>query len=73
MCHDLRPCGEFGRSRWCPPCVRLRRQGMRPQPRKRGQMPAGRICAGETCQTRLSVYNSGLYCSVCARTLQVTG
>lgn len=29
-------------------------------------MPAGRICAGEGCQTRLSVYNRDSYCSVCA-------
>ena len=74
MCHEfLRPCGEFGRQPLVPPVRPLRRPGMRPQPRKHGQMPAGRNCAGEDCQTRLSVYNSGLYCSVCARTLQVTG
>jgi hypothetical protein len=65
MCHDLRPCGEFGKSRWCPPCVRLRREGMRPRAKRRGVMPAGRICAGQGCETKLSVYNAGDRCSLC--------
>lgn len=30
-------------------------------------MPAGRTCAGHGCGTRLSVYNRGDLCSVCAR------
>jgi hypothetical protein len=67
MCHDLRPCGHFGKSRFCPPCQRLRKQGMRPGPRRKGPMPAGRTCAGEGCGTRLSVYNRGDLCSVCDR------
>ena len=29
-------------------------------------MPPGRICTGEGCETRLSVYNHGERCSVCA-------
>lgn len=68
MCKDLRPCGQFGRSRWCPPCQRLRRQGLRPRPNtRRNQMPAGRICQGEGCETRLSVYNADDRCAVCVR------
>ena len=67
MCKDVRPCGQFGRSRWCPPCQRLRRQGMRPRAKGRNRMPAGRICAGEGCATRLSVYNTAEHCAVCAR------
>ena len=67
MCHDLRPCGQFGKSRWCPPCVRLRRQTSRPRQNRRATMPTGRICAGDGCLTRLSVYNVGDRCAVCAR------
>ncbi len=67
MCHDVRPCGHFGSSRWCPPCQRLRKQGMRPRAARRATMPAGRTCVGAGCQTRLSVYNSGDLCSVCMR------
>ena len=60
------PCGHFGTSRWCPPCQRLRKQSLRPRGSRRAVMPAGRICAGEGCQTRLSVYNHGDRCAVCA-------
>jgi hypothetical protein len=66
MCHDLRPCGHFGKSRFCPPCQRLRRQGLRSAPKRSGPMPAGRICSGEGCGTKLSVYNRGNLCSLCA-------
>jgi hypothetical protein len=30
-------------------------------------MPAGRICAGEGCNARLSIYNSGELCALCVR------
>ncbi len=30
-------------------------------------MPSGRVCAGEGCQTRLSVYNRDDVCSSCER------
>jgi hypothetical protein len=30
-------------------------------------MPSGRVCIGEECQTRLSVYNHGDRCAICAR------
>lgn len=43
---------------------------MRPKSQRRGTMPAGRTCAGEGCQTRLSVYNNGDLCAVCMRHLE---
>jgi hypothetical protein len=65
MCHDIRPCGHFGTSRWCPPCQRLRKQRISTSPRRRAPMPAGRTCAGSGCDTRLSVYNREDLCAVC--------
>jgi hypothetical protein len=67
MCYDLRPCGHFGSSRYCPPCQRIRKQRLHPRPGRRTTMPAGRTCAGEGCGTRLSVYNRGDRCSVCVQ------
>lgn len=67
MCHDLRPCGHFGSSRYCPPCQRIRKQRLHPRSSKRSTMPPGRTCAGAGCQTRLSVYNHGDRCSLCMR------
>ena len=67
MCHGLRPCGDFGRSRWCPPCVRARRQSLRPTAKRRTGMPAGRICAAPGCDARLSIYNTGDRCALCLR------
>ena len=67
MCHDLRPCGHFGSSRYCPPCQRIRKQRLQPRSPRRSTMPAGRTCAGAGCETRLSVYNRGDRCSLCVQ------
>ena len=50
MCHDLRPCGHFGSSRYCPPCQRIRKQRLHPRSSRRSTMPAGRTCAGAGCE-----------------------
>jgi hypothetical protein len=67
MCHDLRPCGHFGSSRYCPPCQRIRKQSLHPRSSRRSTMPAGRTCSAAGCGTRLSVYNRGDRCSLCVQ------